>query len=441
MANTLFGMMNSSATGLMASQVGINISGNNIQNINTAGYTRQRALFTSNNPIYYKDAGWLGTGVSTADIQRLRDSYLDVQIRDENSVYQQMSSKCEMLSLLESCIAEADSSNLNVNMDEMWDAWVELSKNPGNSTLQTLVKETSVVIADKFKELSVKIDNVAKEAGIRKNDSISEASDLINQINELNEQLKRLHDIDPTSVPNEILDTRDLLTKELSGKMGINVTINNDFTVSVDVRLKDGTTVDALGLDKAGIEAIVDKISSGEIPGYHEAETQITTKYKEEFGKFADALATEINAIQGFDFFQFDPNNPAGTIQLNPGLLDGTLDIVTGVTGNVNDNSVALQIIALRDKNVMIDGKPTTFGQFYKDLIANVGIDTKQATDGVKNQEVVLGHLSNRYEALSGVSLDEEMINLTQFQAAYDANARVVSVITEMLDTILNMGV
>lgn len=441
MANTLFGMMNSSATGLMASQIGINISGNNIQNINTLGYTRQRALFTSNNPIYYKDSGWLGTGVSTSDIQRLRDSYLDVHIRDETSVYERMDAKREMIGSLESVIAESSSASLTVNLDDLWDSWVELSKTPGNSTLQTLVKENSIVVADKFKELSVKIDNVAKEAATRKDDAISEARDIIKQINDLNTRLKKLHDVDPNSVPNEIIDTRDLLTEQLSSKMGINVTINGDYTVSVDVRLQDGSTVDALSLDKAGIEGIVDKIQSGSIRGYHEAETQITTKYQGEFGIFAEALATEINAIQGFDFFVFDPANPAGTIEVNPGLLDGTLSVVTGATGSVNDNSVALQIIALRDKKVMIGGEMTTFGQFHKDLIASIGVETKQATDGVKNQVVVLEHLNSRYESLSGINLDEEMINLTQFQAAYDANARVISTITEMLDTILNMGV
>lgn len=441
MANTLFGMMNSSATGLMTSQIGINISGNNIQNINTLGYTRQRALFSSNTPIYYRGTGWLGTGVSTSDIQRLRDRYLDIQIRDESSVYGKMDAKREMLQSLEAAMAEANTSNLNVNMDALWDAWVELSKNPGNSTLQTLVKESSVVVADKFKELSVKIDNVAKEAGLRKDDAISEARDIIDQLNELNTQLKRLYEKDPTSVPNELLDARDLLTEKLSGKMGIDVTINGDFTVSVDVRLNDGTTVDALALDKAGIEGIADKLQSGSILGYHESETKITAKYKEEFGKFAEALATEINTIQGFDFFVFDPASPAETIQVNPGLLDGTLSIVTGHTGSVNDNTVALEIIALRDKKVTIGGESTTFGQFYKDLIADIGVETKQAVDGVKNQTVVLDHLNSRYEELSGINLDEEMINLTQFQAAYDANARVISTITEMLDTVLNMGV
>lgn len=441
MGNTLFAMMNSSTTGLMTSQVGISISSNNIQNGNTLGYTRQRAVFTSNQPIHYQGTGWLGNGVSTQEIQRLRDSYLDVQLRDETAIYEQASAKYEMLTSLESVIAEPSDVGLNANLDDLWDAWVELSKHPGNSTLQTLVKENSVVVAQKLNELSLKIDNVAKEAGIRKDDAIVSAADLITQINDLNDQLKRMHKLDPHSVPNEMIDTRDLLTQKLAAQMGIDVTVNNDFTVSVEVRLKDGTTVDALALDEQGIKAIEDKISSGAIRGYHEAQTSLTAKYKAEFGKFAESFADEINAIQGFDFFQYDAANPSGTIQVNPDLLSGKVQIVTGTTGNQNDNSVALEIIALRDKQVTIGGENTTFGQFYKDLVADIGTETKQSANGVKNQNIVLEQLMMRFESLSGINVDEEMINLVQFQASYDANARVISTLTEMIDTVLNMGV
>lgn len=441
MANSLFGMMNASSTGLMTSQIGINTASNNIQNSQTDGYTRQRVNFNSSLSIYYKGTGYLGTGVDVSQIQRLRDSYLDVQIRDETSVYGQETAKQQVLETLESVIAEPSDVGLNVNMDNLWDAWSELAKNPGNSTLQILVKENSKVVAEKLNELTIKINNVATEASDRKNSAITEASDLITEINTLNAKLKRMYENDPTAQPNELLDKRDLLTKKLSETMGVNVTANNDMTVSVEVRLNDGTTVDALALDRQGVADLTEKLSSGSIKGFYEAETELTTKYKKEFGKFAETLANEINGIQGFDFFQYDANDPSGTIKVNPGLLDGTLEIKANNTGNMNDNTLILDILALRDKTVSIGGQNTTFGQFYKDIVANIGVETKQAANNAENQLTVLHHLDARYESLSGINIDEEMINLTQFQSAYDANARVISTITEMLDTILNMGV
>lgn len=442
MANTLFGMMNSGSTGLMGAQIGINITGNNIQNIKTPGYTRQRALFTSNRPVYYSNTGYLGTGVGVQDIQRLRDKHLDAQIRTETSSYNQYLSKQEILSDIEAIFGEPNEVGLNVDMDAFWDSLGELAKHPDNSTIHTLVKENSKVIADKLNSLSSQLDSISGEADIRQNHQEEVAADLISRINELNSVLAKSHQVDPNHTPNELLDERDLLTKQLSELMSIEVSINENFTVDVEVITSvGGTSKDALTMNKDDIRAIAGDLVSGSIKGYHDAKTSATDKYKANFNQFAESLATMVNNNQGYEFFQFDPANPAGSIVVNPDLINGTIDLNTGPNGS-GDNSVILDLLKLRDEKVSIGGVNTTLNQFYKDVVASVGIEVQHANSSVKNQETVLTYLNNKFESLSGISEDEEMINLVQFQSAYDANAKFIQTVTQMLDTILNdMGV
>lgn len=435
MANTLFGMMNSSTTGLMTSQAAINVTGNNIANVNTTGYTRQRVTVGNARPIYMNGMGYLGTGVQIKDIQRIRDQHLDVQLRNETSTLKEFEAKEEIMNELETIFNEPSETGLNKMMTEMWNAWEELSKNADNSTMQTLVKENSKAVADQLNHFTTLLNKTIEGIEARQDSQTEMVANIITQINDVNKLLVNAYKTDPTKSPNELLDQRDALTQQLSEYMPIEVTIKDNHTIEVKTSV-NGQDTDVLALDKQGIKKIAPNLKTGALKGFEDTKTYVND-YQKQLNEYTVALTDAINKIHqnhgGKPIFTLDQNNPAGTVTLNPDLDN----IVAGTTG-ASDGSVALEILKLRDETVTIGGVTTKFDQYYKDLIGDVGVKSQHAQSMVKGQQTLISYLEERQESVSGVSIDEEVVNLVQFQKAYDANARVISTITEMLDTIIN---
>ena len=435
MANSIFGMMNSSTTGLMTSQAAINITGNNIANANTDGYTRQRVTVGNARPIYMNSVGYLGTGVQIKDIQRIRDQHLDVQVRNETSTLKEFEAKKEVMNEIETIFKEPSETGLNKMMTDMWNSWEELIKNADNSTMQTLVKENSKAVADQLNHFTTLLNKTVENINNRQDSQSEIAANIITKINDVNNLLANAYKTDPSKSPNELLDQRDALTKQLSEYMPIEVTVNANHTISVTTSV-NGQNEDVLALDKQGIKDITPDLKTGSLKGLEDSK-QYAGEYQTQLNEYTKALANSINKIHtdngGVEIFTFDPNNPAGTVTLNPNLDK----IVAGTSGD-GDGSVALEILKLRDEKVTINGVDTKFDQYYKDLIGDVGVKSQHAESMVEGQQTLIGYLEERYESISGVSIDEEVVNLVQFQKAYDANAKVISTLTEMLDTIIN---
>lgn len=441
MASSLFGMMNTSTTGMMINQSAINVTSNNITNVNTDGYTRQRAHIRTNGEIYYRGVGYLGTGAQIADINRIRDQHLEAQIRNETSTYKEYEAKGEVLSEIEMIFNEPSDTGLNALLSKYWSAWEEVSKHPDNSTLKTSVVENAVSLADLLNHLSTQVDQTVTDAQSILNQQMDEAVLIIDQLQSINESIDRAHRQDPTRTPNDLLDQRDALTRQLAEYFPIDVKIEADGTVGVTTTLADGTTHDVLAMTRDDLANQVDQFKTGSLKGYSDIMQQTEQVYGSHLDEISKTLADSLNQVQGFDFFQYDPNDVAATIKVNPDLIDGKLSVVVGTDG-AGDNRVALEVLNLRDQKFTIKGQEVTLEQSYKQLIADIGVKASHAESMVESQEKLLTFLDNKFLSISGVSLDEEIVNLVQFQKAYDANAKVISTITSMLDTIINqMGV
>ena len=135
----------------------------------------------------------------------------------------------------------------------------------------------------------------------------------------------------------------------------------------------------------------------------------------------------------------FDTGTDASNIRVDPALAATPSTLATSTTGRPGDNQLALDIAGLKDE-VLIDGQ--TIGTAYNNVVVRMGSHSREATTQNDVQELSLQYLRTQRESMAGVSLDEEMINMVKFQQAYNAAARIVSVIDEMIDTVVNrMGV
>ena len=207
------------------------------------------------------------------------------------------------------------------------------------------------------------------------------------------------------------------------------------------------------------IEIIEPKIETGQIAGYQEALVEIQDQI-DKLDDFAVTMAKVINKAhkdgdwQG-SFFNWkdvdndgNPDIRAAGIQVNTALEDNSLvNAGKGPTPPEGDGSLALAIAGIRNKHYVYDrdsgtvtenSNGNTIEGTYNSMITNIGISKEQSDNMISNQELLLNQLVMRRESTSGVNIDEEVTNLIKFQKSFDANARVIQVLTEMLDTLIN---
>lgn len=488
MHSTFFGL-ELARRALESQQYALDVTGHNIANANTQGYTRQVANLKSTTPDTINSLGHslsIGTGVTLENITRARDAFVDRQFRWETSKQEYWGGRQDALQKVEGMFNEPSENSLHDDMNKFWTAWSDLSKNPENMGARSVVHERALTLVDSFHHLAQQITDMRNNMDANVRVQIHQINSYSEQIAGLNEQIKRAEVAGDN--PNDLRDKRDALVDELSKIVSVRVveTIDPSFTdrevhdyqvnigaettppqilVSNTTAYKlDETAVDANGFALVQWDASAPNpgaaLDMGDRLGSLQANMEIRDDYLPNFlQKFLDDLAAGIvqavNTLHtsgegltaGVTGNFFDPaSTTAATIALDP-YVDDLSHIATRPSGaEIGDGSVAQQISSLANGWTAVasplPNAATSFGDFYGANIAQLGIDVQQADRMKAGEDVLVTHLSNQRESLSGVSLDEEMTNLVRFQKSYSAAARLVTMMDDMLDTIVNrMGV
>jgi flagellar hook-associated protein 1 FlgK len=206
---------------------------------------------------------------------------------------------------------------------------------------------------------------------------------------------------------------------------------------------------DVVWVDDAGNTVnISDEILGGKLKGWLEARDIVITDYKNRLDTLAQTLMTQVNNLHqnGFDLnglageVFFDGTGAAADIEVNANIA-GDLDLIAAAADPLTfpgDNRNAIEIANLQHQLVM-SGNTATFNDYYSSLVRDVGNEVLKSDTYYTHQSEMLAQLDNYRESISGVSLDEEMINLIKFQNAYTAAAKLVSTADELLQTVIQM--
>lgn len=493
MHSTFFGL-ELARRALETQQYALDITGHNIANANTQGYTRQIANMKSTTPDTINSLGHslsVGTGVTLENITRARDAFVDRQYRWETSKQEYWGGRQDALQKVEGMFNEPSENSLHDDMNKFWTAWSDLSKNPENMGARSVVYERAQTLVDSFHNLAQQTTDMRNNMDANIRVQIHQINSYSEQIAGLNEQIKRAEVAGDN--PNDLRDKRDALVDELSKIVSVRVveTIDPSFTdrevhdyqvnigaettppqilVSNTTAYKlDETAVDANGFALVQWDASAPNpgaaLDLGDRLGSLQANMEIRDDYMPNFlqksiDDLAAGIAKTVNDLHkaGIGLTVpadltiprnfFDPaSTTAATIALDP-YVDDLSNISTRPVGTeIGDGSVADQISSLANgwtaaSSPFATAAATSFGDFYGANIAQMGIDVQQADRMKAGEDVLVTHLSNQRESLSGVSLDEEMTNLVRFQKSYSAAARIVTMMDDMLDTIVNrMGV
>lgn len=462
----IFNILNTANTGLRASQTALQTVGHNIANANTEGYSRQRVELKAEKAYSLGGIGQLGQGVTMEAITRTVDDYVTKQIRGENGTFNKFNAKSEILSQMEIIFNEPSDTSLNFNLGEMFDAWTELSKNPEMLTSKSIVVEKSKVVATTLNHMATQLEGLENntieliEMDAKNFNSIVQSLDSLNkQI--FNTSIKGL-------IPNDLLDQRDLLLKGLSGIAGFEADFSDKYGrvkiivdgqevldtegVQYTIYVKDiidgdptsGKTGD-IQLKSTKTTDSIDHIPlSGRIAGYKDALAEIEEQIVG-LNDFAKILANTINSVHRTgdseqEVFTWEDDNVSASIQVNKELdIDNNkVNAGTGDNPAEGDGSLALKIAGLRNEKVVFLNGDNTIEGAYNMMVTNIGISKQQSDNMVANQEVLLNQLVMRRESTAGVNIDEEVTDLIKFQKSYEANARVIQVLAEMLDVLIN---
>lgn len=453
---------------VMTHQRAIEVTGHNISNANTPGYTRQRLMIEAKTPLDI-GIGQMGSGVTATGVERIYDKFLGDQINNAAQDLGRWEAQRDALGKVEVVFDETDGYGLNYAMSEFWNAWQDLSNNPSGSAERTLVLAKSQDLVNTLNTTSSDLNEIQDDL----DQSISVAVDEINlmasQIDDLNGKIESIEASGQDA--NDYRDERDRILKELANLIDFSSTEGPDGRVTVSIRdAAAGTgTFDLVGTPSVsrtlqvvtradghyGVEwsdaagDILDNLTGGKLNGWDEVRDVSIEAYLGDLDSLAANLITEVNGVHALGY-GLDGNNgraffsgsDASDISVDAA-ISGNVNFIAaarpavGWSGEVGDNTNAIAIANLQHALSM--GGTATFDDYYNSIVSDVGIKVQESVNSYDYQDSMAAHLDNYRESISGVSIDEEMVNLVRFQHAYEAAAKLIVAIDEMLETLIRM--
>ncbi|MEV4422494.1 flagellar hook-associated protein FlgK [Patulibacter sp. NPDC049589] len=439
--------------GLLAQQRAIDVTGHNIANQSTPGYSRQRVTSSASSALSIQTAAGqaqLGSGVDVTGVERIRDRFADIQYRAQNTKLGEASTTAALLGQAELAFSEPGDTGLSAQLNRFWSAWSDLANAPTSTSARQVLLDAAKATGATFGAFDDQLATVQSQAQAE----LASRTAAGGPIDLAARELAQLGDAIGVAtgrgeVPNDLLDRRDVLLDTLStfaqvrveqtldgngdpvpGQ--IDVSIGSDPTpiVSGTQARQPWTMAFTAGDPGSGSLAALASIAADSGP---------VAAYRQSIAAVASELATAVNGVHqaagGPAIFTLPTGAIVSGVPRPPIGVAAAVDPVQGgalsafVAGSTGTNDVATAIAALRGG---------TADQHYTAVVGQLGSEVAQATTAEKTATSLAGALQDRRDSVAGVAIDEEMANLVRFQRGYQAAARVLSTMDEMLDQLIN---
>ncbi len=459
-----FSGLNTAMSGLNAARLAMETAGNNMANVGTAGYTRQRADFLSVGSVastgLLASRPGVGQGVALTGIARLADAHLDARVRGTIALAAQSDTRAEAMTNLEGILREPGENGLSALLNGFWAGWQDVAIQPGESSPAAVLIERAKAVVNRIGLSRTEISDQWEAQRQSLDTMVGDINAAATAIAGLNEQIRST--VASGGTPNALLDQRDLLTQNIAELSGATVRELPDGTIDVLIdgnALVTGNTVrpleatGALNFGGAGSPPSIQwahrtgspiALQSGRLAGALAvlAPADLTgtggslAEAAESLEGIAKELADRVNNVQangftvagdkGLAFFGFDAT---GNLSV---LAQGAADLATSSTPGGNlDGSNAAKMAELGK----VPGGPDAL---WANLVIKIGTTTRAEAQQAVSTAVAASGAINAQQSVSAVSLDEENVALIANQHAFQGAARVMTAIDEMLDTLIN---
>lgn len=457
-----FSGIGTALSGLNAARAGIEVTGQNVANVGVDGYTRQRVNAQSavtiigglNSPT---DGTSTGNGVFVKSVERLGNELLDTRVRSALSSNGFHTVQAGALATLEGTLNEPSTDGLAAQLDKFWSAWSDLANSPGDDASGAAVIESAAVLSS---QIASGYDSVTSQwLGQRRDlDSmVTQMNDSASRIAELNAQIQ--HATTSGANVNELIDQRNALTESLASLSGGTVNTLKDGTTEVLIGgnpIVSGTTTHRVRADggyNIGSPVTLEwsdhpgrpiGLDGGEVAGAltvlaPTSDGGVLAQAAATYNALAVSLHDKVNALHqsaatidgatGTDFFALGAGEPAKSLSVIP--VKGSEIAVAAAGAGSYDGSIA-------DRISQIGNDPNGPDSAWSTFVTTVGVASRSAAQQTAVADSTLTGAKIAQASGAGVDIDEENVNLLMYQTAYQASARVLTTIDEMLSYLIN---
>lgn len=463
----LFGSLNASVKALSAHSRALETSGKNLANVNNASFARQRVVYGDRGTVITPD-GAVSLGLEALAVEQLRDSLLDRQVMREISLkasldaeqsgYQRAQAGLgQGIDRTQSAGTAGDGTKMGLaaSIDDFFNAFESLAASPTDVGERQSLIQKAAILTDRFQLADRRLAQVQSDLDAQIGSDVAGVNRLMTAIADLNGQIGRIEINMPGSAV-DLRDQRQARLEELATKLDIEV--SDTVMGQVQVRARDTTGAGVLLVDQttvygamaysglkitAGLSATELGLASGSMHGSLTARVGAVQEVRDNLDQVAGQLVASVNAAYNptgatGDFFAA-AGTTAGALRVAPGLTAAGLKASDG--GPAGDNTLALAVARLAGREFStaagdrIDG---TFSAFFSNTVSSLGQSLNSANSSTEDQGNIERLVRAQRDSLSGVSLDEEMADMMRYQRAYQASARVYSIVDELLDLVVN---
>lgn len=454
-------LVNIALSGLNANRVALDVTAQNVSNINTPGYSRQQALMSSVGGAKFDNLS-AGAGVEVTSIRRVTDEYLVKQTWSTNSLASYSSRYSNNFSQLENTLG-ADGFSLSAGLDMLFSALNDATVKPESVPYRQQIINEAEALSRRFNTLTETLYNQHKEMSDQRGAAVSHANSLMTNIANVNKQIVEAQGVGGNS--STLMDERDHLIGELSKVVEIKTTAQPDG--SLQVTLATGQPL-VMGGDAGQLSAVPDPSdpyladmrvefgtqsfavtgsTGGQIGALNDYQVQVLQPYRDAIDDMAKSLADEFNAAlatgvdlngnSGGALFSYDPANPAASLTTTNLTPDEIALSADGTPGNAD---VLDQLISISNKPVSIAG----FGSLslhdaFTAMVGETAIKARQAEADHHAKVAINQQALAARDNVSAVNSDEEAANLMTFANAHNANMKVISTANQLFDSVLKL--
>jgi flagellar hook-associated protein 1 FlgK len=442
-------------SGLQAQQVAQDVTGQNVANVNTPGYSRRKAMLVAAPPSQpYSVLPQPGNGVRVTGIQRSVDLLINRQIQRETSGLSYWQSTHDGMENVQGLFQELGDTGISTLTDKFWSSWHDLSTDPANSASRNNVRQAAENLTTNIRQTYADAQRQATQLDDQMKLQVQRVNVLSSAIADINKKITEAASMgDPA---NDLRDQRDVLVEDLSQLARVQATEGENGQMFI--AMGGHTIVGAQGAVTMKTELGGD----GDLHAYwdddgsrvtaNDGEMAATLKLRDwtrntvmsGLDTFANQLISQVNAIHNTGYtadnrtkIDFLAGTGAANIDVSDTVKgDLTAIAVAAAPDSPGDGSLALKLADLQRTKIPALGD--SIGGYYAAFTAQMGLDVSQADQMASTQQAVVNFLDAQRENVAGVSLDEEAVNQLSAQRAYQASARVITAVDQMLDKLIN---
>ncbi|HHQ4601899.1 lateral flagellar hook-associated protein LfgK [Aeromonas veronii] len=436
-------LLNIGASGLNAAQIALNLTAQNIANVNTIGYSRQEAMMGSLSGFGRLDNG---AGVEVTGVRRVTDDYLVAQHWRSRAATGSSYAFHQYINTTEQLLG-SESMNIAKGLDSFFASLSAALDSPETPAQRSQIVSSAGALANRFTQLDESMVTQEKQIDDQLNSTVSQVNSYLKQLAELNMQIG---DQTAKAVNTAALeDSREQVVRELSAYMEVRVNRQSDGSFALSLPqgqplvLGSSSSTLALAGDKlslafGGQTFEVPKLHGGSLAGVMDYRTTVLRPLRGELDQIAKKLADEFNAKQetgsdlkgakGKPLFSYDPLNPSGSLRVVAGFSGSDLAFAkTG--GGKGDNRNLQELLTIKDSQY----------NAYSALLGKMAVQSGQAKATMQADANMEKQMATKLSSVSGVNTDEEGVKIMAYTKAYQANAKVISTSEQLFNSILNM--